>query len=203
MDQGFIRGGVGAEVDLMAVLPPTYKAFSTRSQQEAFADSYERQRKVVVKRPWETPEEIEERKAKLAKELANSPQTNGETFGMSPEVAQRQLKMLRGEWRIDHPDTKRKEMLEREIRKIEDYLRIEPDQRTNFGGQTDAEKEEAKKKLLQDQFATYSALKPKARKQVVIGMNNRALLYRIRDEEDNEEVRAEAITRIATLELGA
>lgn len=64
MAAGFIRGeGDIREIDLMEVLPPHLRGFSTQAQQETFARGYETQTGIMVRYPWESEAQREARRA--------------------------------------------------------------------------------------------------------------------------------------------
>lgn len=64
---GFVRGDSEyREIDLMDVLPPSLKGFSTQAQQLEFAQGYEQRTGILVKFPWESEQQRDARRAGFA-----------------------------------------------------------------------------------------------------------------------------------------
>lgn len=78
MSAGFTSGtSAYREVELMDVLPPELRGFSSQAQQEAFAAKYEQATGVLVRYPWENETQREARrngfKATVVPELGGDP----------------------------------------------------------------------------------------------------------------------------------
>jgi hypothetical protein len=188
MSANFIRGGNAVEINLTEILRLSPKASWTRDEQEAFARAYEAKNGAVVRRPWETEAQHGERKT--AFDL--KPAAPSREWGMSPEIAERELRRLgRG---IDpyNPDAK----LAKEINKLEAFLG-----RTQTNFQEPRQKEDDSKRL-QDALAKYKATPAwRVRLDIVKRATDERFLRMVAEVEERDDVREEAARRIGELKV--
>ena len=113
-----------------------------------------------------------------------------ETMGMSPEQAERQLRIL---MRQPNPDVK----TQVEIHKLQQILKIEA---TDFSPirKKIIDKQNAE---LAERLAKYQGLEKKGRMKVVEGITSLSLLALIRDTEADVEIQNRTVSRIAELEF--
>ena len=203
---GFIRGGSngGTEVDLLAILPPGYSG--TKERQEVIADAFEKRNSIFVTRPWESEfalskltdeerETVEKRIAVRKAAIANSAAIQNldtERVGMSPDVAEKQLRIL---LRVEQPDATQK----REIHRLQEILKVP---KIDFSAARSAANDKAKKELAH-KLAEYQKQDKKQRAKIVESIRYVALLQLIRDTETELEIQKTAVQRIAELELTA
>lgn len=188
---GFIRGGA-KEVPLGDILPRQKRSFSTRADQEAIAQAYEHRHGVMVVRPWENDEEQEKRRITFR----GSPAVPQLAEGMSAERAERHLRLLWDEF--DGSDSaERRAVLKDEITKIEKIIGKKPTDWTKPRKRAGAT---AIPDEYQQRLNQYRALDSKKREHVISKLTDPIMLALIRDTEDSDSLRAEAIARIVVVQ---
>lgn len=181
---GFVRGGAEfREVDLMEVLPPSLKGFSTQAQQMAFVAEYEEKTGVMVRLPWEKEEQ------RIARRAGFTPAPPPE-LGGDPVRLQRSLDRVHAEIQSltrDNPQfdaimatqSARANKLERALGKSE----------TVFGAAKVAKaKDPEPSKDALAKFDAFSALSPKKKRESAEATKDREFLQLIKDRESDADV---------------
>lgn len=194
---GFLRGeGAYREVELMDVLPPSLRGFSTQAQQEEFASDYETRTGVLVRFPWESEEARSQRRAGFKA-------TPAAEIGGDPVRLRRSLDRVLAEIQNLTPDTpKYAEILAtlaERANKFERSLGLKP---TDFGiALVPAKQKDAE--ISPETLAKYkqfSGLSVKKRKESAEVTKDVEFLRLIRDRESAEEVVTVATLRLVALE---
>lgn len=189
---GFIRGNEERkEVELMDVLPPDLRAFSSQAQQQEFAKEYEKRNGVMVRLPWETPEAREARRKTFT--LAPVTQLVGDPLRIA-KMLQRvvyQIETLTPD-REDY--AKELARLAAEANKYEEALGRKPKDYTK--GVMPKPKDEKPSTELEQKFTAYTALSERKRKESAEATQDVEFLKLIRDRES-----VAAVVEVATIKL--
>jgi hypothetical protein len=201
MASGFVRGDTGfREVDLMDVLPPELKGFSTQEQQMKFAAGYEKQTGILVRYPWENDEQREARRAGF--KAAPPPELGGD-----PVRLKRSLDRVIGEIHgLTRDNPQYDVILPQLIARANKFERALGLKETVFAGgvtvpakATDAE---PSKEAL-EKYEKFRALSPKDRRDSAKATKDREFLQLIKDRESDPVVVEAATLKLMALDPAA
>jgi hypothetical protein len=196
MSEGFIRGGAG-DVDMLAILPPSLRGFSTRAQQEAAAEAYESKHpNVIVRRPWEDEKLHAERRK--GRKINARPQP---TIGMDPDRAARELRRVYANLEglsVEHPEyDKLWGNWTREANQLEDICGLD---RTTFQKGARAKRnDDPIPAALQEKLNEYVALKDKLRIAALKDEEDVRFLRLAKENEPLSKIQELIITKLAQL----
>jgi hypothetical protein len=192
----FVRGN-GHEIPLEQILPEEMRSFSTQAQQELRAQYVEQTQGVIVVRPWETAEQLEERRTQFEAQ----PAVPVPTRGMDPQLAARQRAKLLRDMPLFAKDPKGLEKIRHEINELEGVMGMEFTKWEAFD-KKDAERKTPKKVL--DAVAQYERTRnAKTRLAIVEAAKHAEFLQLILSVEPEAAVRESIASRLSEIQLTA